>query len=148
MVGCDIHTYIERKIDGEWHMITPIIADYGKEGGDGHGWGDMRDYDFFAHLAGVRAPWGTDNDYPEPLGLPHDVSKVTRWYSDKWGVDGHSHSWASVKDFVDKKLAILAIRSEADGAHSREYYEWRVLSYEICEDEDKDLYRVVFWFDN
>lgn len=146
-MGCDIHPYIERKINGEWHMIHRIYADYGKGDFDGHGWGAMRDYQFFAHLCGVRGGYrDTGEAWPEPKGLPDDVSVVVKWESDQWDMDGHSHSWETVNGYVDKKLALQQIRNKA--SNSREYDEYKVLGYEIHEEEGRDEYRVVFWFDN
>lgn len=142
-MGCDIHAYVERKIDDRWCLLHHIRG----WGGDS-GYGGQRDYDFFSHLCGVRAQ--DPSDCPEPKGLPKDVSPGCGYESNLYGPDGHSHSYESVNDFVDKKLALMKIRSnELDGTTgSREYYEWKILSYEMLEHEDRDLYRVVFWFDN
>lgn len=141
-MGCDIHAFIERKVDEEWHMIHPI-----RGWGDDSGSGGQRDYDFFSHLCGVRAQ--DPSDYPTPEGLPEDVSVICKLESDAYGCDGHSHSFESVNDFIDKKLALVKIRGEAKPIGlSRGFYEWQILSYEIGENEDRNNYRVVFWFDN
>lgn len=148
-MGCDIHAYVERLIDGEWHTLTPIRGEYSNGTNDGSGWGGMRDYDFFSQLCGVRGRTGGDD--PEPRGMPPDVAAVTKWESDKWDCDGHSHSWESMNNFIDKKLAIVKIRGDENNkanGYSREYYEWKILNYEIPDDEPRNLYRVVFWFDN
>lgn len=140
-MGCDIHPYVEKKLWGTWHMIHHIQSykDMSDCGGD-------RDYDFFAHLCGVR----TDRSgWPEPKGLPEDVSVVCQYESDKWDCDGHSHSWETAKDFMEKKLALMKVRGDDKNTGGRlEYYAWRILGYETQEDEDLSDYRVVFWFDN
>lgn len=148
-MGCDIHAWVERKIDGDWHAIHDLK---GAGSYDEWGWGGQRDYDFFAHLAGVRSyvdRYGDDSAYPKPKGLPKDVSKVVKWISDRWDCDGHSHSWDTVKDFVEKKVALAKIRGDHnDSEHSASWYEWKLLGYEILEDENRDDYRVVYFFDN
>jgi hypothetical protein len=146
-MGCDIHAYLERKLAGEWHMITPINGYDGGRGGD-------RDYDFFSNLCGVRR--GYDNDagtYPEPKGLPEDTSTVVQWHSDGWDCDGHSHSWETAVEFVEKKLALDRIRDSKNELSSQEWESYKILGYSIEDDggeevDNTNLYRVVFWFDN
>ncbi len=91
-MGCDIHFKIERRIkdikkpityynyneetksaipqyadDENWHCVDyNVDAEYGD-----------RNYYMFAHLAGVRA-WDNEENYPEPKGLPEDISDYTK----------------------------------------------------------------------
>lgn len=149
-MGCDIHAYLERKFDDEWHMITPIKGYVG----DNDGRGGQRDYAFFARLCGVRASYDDNkNSHPEPKGLPHDVSTVVKWHSDTWDADGHSHSWENATEFVEKKLVLDRLRDKDNELHSQDWESYKILSYSIDEDGDEltdnsHLYRVVFWFDN
>ena len=137
-MGCDIHMYIERRICagvGKWCMCeavsfpNPAIR---------------RDYVFFAALAGVRG------EGPEPKGLPADASDSVGMFADDFASDGHSHSWESLKDFVNLHSFI----------HADEYKKVRSLNDKIkylfpgvkahcrLQLEDVDMFRVVFWFDN
>lgn len=144
-MGCDIHAVIERKFDEGWHVVAEVTGSC-----------DERDYEFFTHLCGVRANWEGMGDWPEPKGVPDDASVVTKWKIEGWGCDGHSHSWDTAKDFVDKKLALARIRGDTDASTSYEWYAYKALGYS-CDDQENsparancftDLYRVVYWFDN
>jgi hypothetical protein len=130
-MGCDIHAYVEVKIDGSWHMFEPV-----------RGEGGGRDYEFFTHLCGVRAQYTNDeNLWPEPKGLPLDASVISKFHSDRWGCDGHSHSWETYTEFIEKKTVLERLRG-------KETYEYNILGTELAEDDDPNDYRVVFWFDN
>lgn len=137
-MGCDIHVYLERKIKGNWHMVKSV---WGRAGTD-------RDYTFFSHLCGVRG--GSSDVWPAPKGLPKDVSVVCEFESDVYGVDGHSHSYESLTDFLEKKLAILRIKTATDtwNGSGMNFFTWKILGYDMLADEDYNDYRVVFWFDN
>jgi hypothetical protein len=141
-MGCDIHPHIEIKIKGEWHYYAP-----GKMG---------RNYLAFAKMAGVR---NHNNIKPisSPKGFPKDVTYITKVNSDRWGIDGHSHSWLSSKELLElfqflkeEKIRPIdwdwtqfdvflfgnSISGFIDGQREEEYPN-------ILEDV-----RVVFWFDN
>jgi hypothetical protein len=139
-MGCDIHAYVEEKVEGSWHMLHPIDA-----------LGDDRDYTFFTHLCGVRSGFNEEDhsEWPEPKGLPEDTSVMVDRQSDRWGCDGHSHSYESAKDFVEKKLAIGRLHKPSElvgGGFS--WHTWKILGYEISDTENPEDFRVVFWFDN
>lgn len=98
-MGCDIHGFIECRRsyrdyenDSYWHAA--INLDH---------LNDVRDYDAFGCLFGVRNDFGILNDEAfEPLaagrGLPHDVSKRVRdLYEDHEGHSATSISWAEVE---------------------------------------------------
>ena len=93
-MGCDIHLYIEYKVnDGEW-TADPHHTMYDDDEGylrDVSASG--RDYSLFGALAGVRG------DGPDPKGLPDDISPIIKSAAERYGDDGHSHSWTSLKDF-------------------------------------------------
>ena len=86
-MGCDIHSHIEVKISGKWHYFSPV---------------DMwRSYITFAKMANVRN-W-PDGPVPisEPKGLPDDISFMTKFHSDIYGDDGHSHSWLGCDELIE-----------------------------------------------
>ena len=89
-MGCDIHTFIERKanIRGEekWVFL------HGVNGG-----GSGRNYSFFGELAGVRYETPTAM---EPRGLPDDASDYVVMDYDNWGYDAHTQSHCTLDEFV------------------------------------------------
>lgn len=68
-----------------------------------------RNYDLFAILANVRNGFGfggcdTGDRFPTIVprrGLPADVSDQVADESERWGADGHSHTWMTLKEFLD-----------------------------------------------
>ena len=70
---------------------------------------DGRNYDLFAILANVRNGYGFAgvdtgdgfNPIAMPKGIPSNVSKVVRQEAERWGDDGHSHSYLTVKELLD-----------------------------------------------
>ena len=134
-MGCDIHAYVEKKIDGNWHMISEVSGD-----------ANDRDYHFFARLCGVRSY--DPDDHPAPKGLPNDVSFVCKHLSDEYGCDGHSHSYETAESFVRWKRELQESRGSAtQTSDPLEWLSWGILGYDIYEG-DLENHRVVFWFDN
>lgn len=119
-MGCDIHLYAEKRVDGAWQSADawepneyydpedpdseekPLAIPYRKR------FYDSRNYDLFAMLANVRngyrfAGCDTGDGFVpicEPKGLPDDVSPQVKADSDRWGSDGHSHSWLTVAELM------------------------------------------------
>ena len=103
----------------------------------------MRNYDFFAKLAGVRG------DGPEPKGAPDDASELARMMIDQDGPDGHSHSWDTLKDFIFKWLVSAGDESAATAVAGALEGDEKILAHVAgVWPEDMNLYRVVYWFDN
>lgn len=111
-MGCDIHFYVEKRVNGMW-----VSADTFKEEDDD---GDIRyhqvdefygdrNYNLFAILADVRNGLGFagvetgDGFKPisQPKGLPHDVSKEMKRQADSMRGDGHSHSWFTLRELLN-----------------------------------------------
>lgn len=95
-MGCDIHMVVELfdwtgSGDSEkqrWSVVLNEAAAYGE-----------RNYALFGLLAGVRAV-----DMPllaAPRGVPEDVSTATKRWAKRMGVDGHTHSWVTLKEVLD-----------------------------------------------
>jgi len=86
-MGCDIHFHTEVKIKGRWHH---------------HSEGSIsRNYVLFTKMAGVRDYWkGEYKPISEPKGLPKDATFLTRLHSERYGSDGHSHSWLNADEIV------------------------------------------------
>jgi len=113
-MGCDIHLFVERKVDGKWISAdrwTP--NEYAGEEGEPdvcveyeNRFYKGRNYNLFAILASVRngvgfAGWDTGDGFKPiamPKGLPSDVSAEVKAESDRWDGDGHSHSWLTLAE--------------------------------------------------
>lgn len=94
-MGCDIHLYVEFKQNERW-IHNPSIT-Y-----------DDRNYNVFAMLANVRNGKGFAgcdtgdgfNPIAMPRGLPNNVSSIIEIESEKWGPDGHSHSYITLTELL------------------------------------------------
>lgn len=153
-MGCDIHTVVERKVDGKYEAI-PGFEPF-----------DWRSYFMYGFLADVR----NYSDVPplaKPRGLPDDVSEEVRELVDVWGMDGHSHSWLSVAELLDfrydervedRRVTVQTGPNSWDGGATAApgggaLTTWReALGTKYFEDlsrlSDEGAERVVFWFDN
>jgi hypothetical protein len=133
-MGCDIHTFIEAKVNGHWHFAGSHDR-------------FSRNYRVFAELAGVRGDPASGKPVAPDRGLPDDVSFWVKLESDRYGEDGHSHSWASwqeVAELADRCSAfepyVVSQFGYLCGNHVDDEDEWREQGIEDV--------RVVFWFDN
>lgn len=94
-MGCDIHGFLEvRDRNGKWKIKDRIPDD--------------RVYDWFGVLAGVRNYVDT-KPIAELRGSPIDVSTRGAKRIAHWGMDGHSHSWLSLKDFSEHDWEYVSI---------------------------------------
>jgi hypothetical protein len=85
-MGCDIHAYVEVKRNGRWNCEGDAF--------------DCRNYGLFGFLAGVRN-YSMVPVLAAPRGLPADVGDVVHQKSKRWGDDGHTHSWLSLRELAD-----------------------------------------------
>lgn len=98
-MGCDIHLYKEKQIDGQWLTADEwAVSDYGIE----VPWQKRftgRDYQLFGLLAkGVRS----DHPYSFALrGLPFNLCAEIAGQAEQWGEDGHSHSYLYLHELKD-----------------------------------------------
>lgn len=149
-MGCDIHYVIEQK-DDEFGWVGILVTDTRMLYTSWEARQQMlafafasRNYTFFGALAGVRT------DGPNPLGLPEDASHMSRMYSKRWGCDGHSHSYCSLRDFITAFLRsndhgiVGMVKEKLEGNDPVEQFAARLGIYP----DELDEYRVVFWFDN
>ena len=131
-MGCDIHWCLEIKTASGWVGLLQSSGSTSRAAD--------RNYRFFAELAGVRAY--DDEVYPEPKGLPDDISALTR-YAFSIGSWDHSHSWCSVDEFV--------------AAYARACGKWQPPGEPLCKEKlfgfdywppNDEKARVVFAFDS
>lgn len=113
-MGCDIHLYVERKVDGKWISADKWTPDpYVEEDEEPRMTVDYddrfykgRNYDLFGILADVRNGRGfagivTGDGFKPiamPKGLPSDVTPEVKADFDRWGSDGHSHSYLTLAE--------------------------------------------------
>lgn len=102
-MGCDIHFYVERNVGRKWQSCD--TWDVEKESKDPFvpyekSFYNNRNYRLFSILAGIR---NSHNFLPidSPRGLPPGCSPVIKATSKSWGVDGHSHSYFTIKELLE-----------------------------------------------
>jgi len=99
-MGCDIHIYVEQKIDNSWTIVPENkgpISLYYREGENS--WDIGRNYILFSLLAGVRNYY----DLPlikDPAGLPKDISKKVHNIFKEGESDYHTPSWFSLEELL------------------------------------------------
>lgn len=109
-MGCDIHCWAERRVNGVWTSIAQPKRDprWPDEPASLDDFWDNRSYNVFSILADVRNGRGFagirtgDGFVPisQPKGLPVDVSSEVATESERWGCDGHSHSWLTLTELL------------------------------------------------
>lgn len=142
-MGCDIHMVVEardRYGDGDydrepWKLMITEEAAYGN-----------REYEVFSLLAGVRNREHGTPGYISPIALPRgwpvDETPYTRELREKWGRDGHSHSWLLLSEARPLGIRPWGI-SSFDGWLKSLTSKATRLSY-----WQKEEIRLVFFFDN
>lgn len=135
-MGCDIHMHSEIKVNGKWLHYDQPECD--------------RNYDLFEKMAGVR---GDDKEaIALPRGLPADITETTRFDSDHWNGDGHSHSWLSASEIAQLRSWWEAqVGSQVEAKWDRwlfgNYYSG-FLKYRDDVPTGVEDVRFIFWFDN
>lgn len=151
-MGCDIHLYREKLINGKWVTGDVWVPD--TEWYDPNempeprlevpwqGRFTERNYRLFGVLAkGVRY----DSDIAmECRGFPADACVEVSAEYDHWGLDAHSPSWLQLQELRNLLAMYSVLRSE------EEDYVAKPLSEIIksLEELNGDGQRIVFWFDN
>lgn len=110
-MGCDIHLYVEKKIDGKWQIQGKLedADDEGYREFSGPSFYDGRSYNLFAILADVRNGRGFAgvktgegfNPISEPRGVPDNASEEYRYMVEQWDCDGHSHSYHTLRQLLE-----------------------------------------------
>lgn len=152
-MGCDIHTYAERKTGNTYKLVKDMTPF------------DWRAYGMYGFLAGVR----NYSDVPALAanrGLPDDVCAQVSAEYERWGCDAHSASWIDVQELADFNYDQTVedrrvtrqtawgldggCTAEPGGGAMTTYREF--LGDSFFTDLDKlkasGVDRVVFWFDN
>lgn len=151
-IGCDIHPYLEVKIEGQWVFMGQLDAD--------------RNYVVFGMLSGVRG--NEERYFPEFNPATFIGSAEINDMLKSWDLDGHSHTvvylnhihtWIEEKDkdrtITDDSLHDLWREGDKEAYHHRSkkamffVNSWLDLMDELVSStkmiEDA---RVVLWYDN
>lgn len=129
-MGCNSHLTIEIKqrweTDKSWSVWALDLP-------------ESRDYDLYTAMAGVRA---ADDEVPliQPRGIPTDAAIGTAYWIKRAGVDGHTHSWLSPKEFKDA--------AELADATAKEWVSLEKVLMTLQETYGEGNVRLVFFFDN
>lgn len=100
-MGCDIHFYVERKVNGIWEQqFDPDVKNHGLHS-KGKYWTHVRNYMLFGLLAGVRNHEVTPISVPR--GVPEDLSESLKVEWENWIGDGHTPSYFLLKELLDAK---------------------------------------------
>jgi len=113
-MGCDIHLYVERKINGKWVSADKWTPDEEESERKVVTYDDSfyngRNYSLFAILADVRNE-GTAYDPNDavdaefnvivpPRGIPKDACSSVKAEAVVWDWDGHNHSWLTLAELL------------------------------------------------
>lgn len=103
-MGCDIHAYKEKLVDGKWVTADKGWADKYDEGCIDVPYENRftdRNYNLFGVLSrGVRR----DFDFAfSQRGLPDDACPEVAARALGWGCDGHSHNYVSLAELKEKQ---------------------------------------------
>ena len=122
-MGCDIHLYKEKQVEGKWLTADEWEAyDYGEdERGIEVPWQKRftdRNYQLFGLLAkGVR----TEHPYSfEQRGIPFNACTEIAEIADNWDVDGHSHSYLYLHELKDLMTFLEVQTIKITGMKDRE----------------------------
>lgn len=166
-MGCDIHAIVERKTFPYGNRESWRWRNSGTPG-------ITRNYVLFSLLANVRNDWDPGFPYIDtPRGVPgyetrtanygrfEALGEITDWdetpsdaYESlvlNWGVDGHSHSWVTLRELKDAKELIQGYYWE-DGIPKYildDYYNLlEYMEHQKYDGQTDDDIRLVFFFDN
>ena len=132
-MGADIHTMLEKEIDGEWVLVHVPHWDAPAE---------RRNYARFAKLAGVRG------DGLAPKGAPSDISTGAQYRLSRWGDNAHSISYDTLIKFLE-----VCKETDRDDVFYNDTWKYsdfceHYLGIGFDKDECVDDFRVVYWFDS
>lgn len=147
-MGCDIHVYIERKIEDQdkWENVSLYrVRDNNIEVVDPY---DGRNYELFSILAGVR---GWQEPLIDPRGFPGGMNTKTVREVERWDGDYHTPTWYDLfelnmfaekyKDNEDYQSFIFFVDCINTYVEYAMFFYWRDLV-------KPNQYRVIMFFDN
>lgn len=154
-MGCDIHSYAEKKVDGKFVCVTLPREPFGD-----------RSYGTFAFLAGVRNYSGVPA-LQEPRGFPEDASPEVKEMYNGWGSNGHTASFLDLEQLTsfnydaimeDRRYTKQISLNSFNGGATCEPGQGKMVTWRKflgrCFFNDIDMLkeagvdRIVFWFDS
>lgn len=122
-MGCDIHLYKEKHVNGEW--VTADVWESSDYGDDENSidvpWEKRftgRNYNLFGLLSkGVR------REFPfsfKPRGLPFNACQEIANNAEAWGCDGHSHSYLYLHELKDMREFLKTATLKISGMKDRD----------------------------
>lgn len=149
-MGCDIHSFAERKNEnGQWEKV-PELSPFGS-----------RSYGTFGFLADVRN-YSALTPIAKRRGFPDDASREVASEYEGWGSYAHSPAWLTVAELAafdyDAICEDRRCMRNGNGGSTCEPGEGRQQTYreflgpwffdDLKALQDAGAERVVFWFDN
>lgn len=125
-MGCDIHAFIEVKIDNEWHNYMPLNI--------------VRDYQLFSRMTNIVGR-GNQIAIINEKGLPVDLSKILKIIMNN--CDYHTFSYLNYEE-------IILLHDWIKEKNLFKNHDW-IYEFEDLNDyyyDEFDDYRLVFAFDN
>jgi hypothetical protein len=117
-MGCDIHLYKEKHVDGKWVTADAWEAyDYGDDDKGIEVPYKKRFTDRNYQLFGLLSK-GVRSEHPfsfEPRGLPFNPCPEIARESEGWGEDGHSHSYLYLHELKDMAAYLEAATIRISG---------------------------------
>lgn len=104
---------------------------------------ESRDYQLYEAMAGVRSNEEDDMMFP-PRGIPIDVSLAVKYWIQRYGEDGHSHSWLYADEF---NKALIKGKSDSFPTNNTWLAVDKVLD-SLAQVYGRTGVRIVFFFDN
>ena len=138
-MGCDIHPFLEKKVDGKWQAVGDMdqcgsLEEYKPL--------EKRDYYLFSILADVRNDSDLVSICPRK-GFPDDMSPEVERKAVYWEDGAHSASWLTLYEL------------DTHDWDQYKYQNWETITQEVIpqmealsEDGVGEDVRIVFWFDS
>lgn len=120
-MGCDIHLYKEKRVDGQWVTADVWVDDEYSEGEKNVPWEKRftgRNYKLFGLLSkGVRCTFPFSF---EPRGIPFNACPEIASASEGWGCDGHSHSYLYLHELKEMREFLKTATLKVSGMKDRD----------------------------
>jgi len=114
-MGCDIHLYREKLVNGTWLTADEWVDKYG-EGADVPFEKQFRDrnYNLFGMLAGVRVREEPPYQF-KPRGMPMKACDQVMKACEFWDTDGHSHSYLYLHEIKELRVFLASQTMKVSG---------------------------------
>lgn len=159
-MGCDIHIFRERKVNGDWETDTKKVQyNYNDDSAVDYNSGVVhvgRNYLLFSILSGVRAYVDLPIAPPaENRGIPEDISDINLDCCNYWGEDAHSHGWLNmaeldklIKDYEQAPVLYENTPYAEDALHNLVYLKRRVTEADYFKNLPPEDCRIIIFYDN